>query len=166
MTLVTLDEARALIKTSLTDPQLQAIIARAEAEVVACVGAHYVNAATDVSETLSGGLRNLYLRRAIGSVTSIVEDGVTLTSADYRVWGGQGRIERLAVGALWGEVVTVSYTPADDNAARQGVIIELTRLAVERTALQSENVAGEYSYGAPDWERERARLLRRLMLSA
>lgn len=165
MSLLTLAEARALIKTSLTDPELQAVIGREEDEIIRLYGAHYVSGTTTVSETLEGGGASLFLRRPIFSVSSVTEDGAALASADYRLWGAQGRIERLPKGATWGEVITVVYVPQDDNGRRKAALIDLVRLAVEHTALKSESIAGEYSYTAPDWEAERAKLLRRAGLA-
>jgi hypothetical protein len=171
-------EAKALIKTSLSDVDLQVVITRAEAEVIGLYGAHFVTA-TSVSETLQGGDRSLYLRRRLTSVTSVTEylteddtTGAVLTSGDYRVWQAQGRLQRLpgtAASAMlglgagrWGAVVTVSYVPADDTDVRKAAIVDLVRLALERTAMRSESVAGEYSYTAPDWTAARNEILNRL----
>jgi len=162
MTLVSISEVRALVQTSRNDAQIQTLIERVEADVVAYAGAHYVDTETSVTEVLDGSLRNLYLQRRVASITSVTEDDAILTSADYRLWAGQGRLERLPVGSRWGSVVEVAYVPADDTPRRKEVIIELVRLMLERTAMKAENVAGEYSYTAPDWETERARILRRL----
>lgn len=160
--LVTVAEVKALISTSKTDTEIQAIIDREEEDVIMLYGAHYV-AATSVSETLSGGGKYLLLRRAVGSVTTVTEDSAVLASSDYRLWGRQGRLERLpSTSSTWGEVVVVSYVPTDDSSRRKSVIIELVRLALEHTAMKSESVAGEYSYTAPEWLVERANLLRSL----
>jgi hypothetical protein len=159
--LVTVAEVKTLISTSKSDTEIQAVIDREEAEVIRLYGAHYV-AATSVSETLAGGGRHLLLRRAVASVTTVTEDDAALTSLSYRVWGSQGRLERLPLYSTWGEVVVVSYVPTDDSARRRPVIIELVRLALEHSAMKSESVAGEYSYNAPEWLVERGNLLRSL----
>ncbi len=164
MSLLTLAEARALVKTSLTDPELQAVIGREEDEIIRLYGAHYISGTT-VSETVEGGGPSLFVRRPILSVSSVAEDGTALESTAYRLWANQGRIERLPKGATWGEVITVVYVPQDDNSRRKAALIDLVRLAVERAALKSESIAGEYSYTAPDWEAERAKLLRRAGLA-
>ena len=177
MSLLTVAELKAQIRTSLTDAQIQSVIDREEAEVIKLYGAHYVGISTTVSETLAGAMRNLYIRRRLTSVTSITEyqtsdstDGTLLTAVtDYRIWAAQGRIERMpsnnisgyGVG-VWGAIVTAVYVPADDNDLRRAAIIDLCRLALERTALQSENVGGEYSYTAPKWGEARAEILQRL----
>lgn len=166
MSLVTLAQVRVLVKAAnvLTDTQLQFILDDLEAEVTRLVGAHYTDGATTVSMTVAGGGRNLYLVRPLASVTSITdEDSNTYTSATYRLWSEQGRIEAQPSGVTWlAGLYTVVGVPVDDNAKRREVIINLVRLELERTAMQSENIAGEYSYTAPDWELQRRRLLKRL----
>ncbi len=170
MSLLSVAELRAQIQSSLTDAQLQSVIDREEAEVTRLYGAHYVDGATTVSETLEGGMRNLYLRRRLTSVSSVTEyqtsdstDGTALTAVtDYRVWAAQGRIERMPSGATWGAIVDVVYVPADDNDLRRAAIVDLCRLALERTALKAENIADEYSYTAPEWGEARAEILQRL----
>ena len=170
MSLVTPAEVKELVRTSKTDAELQHVIDREEADVVRLYGAHYV-AATTVTETLaSGGMRNLYLRRRLGSITSVTEyqtldsTGGTaiVATTGYYLWADQGRLERMPAGALWGAKVTIVYIPADDNDLRRAAIIDLVRLALERTAMQSEGVAGEYSYTAPPWEAARNQILERL----
>ncbi len=178
MSLVTPAEVKELIRTSASDTVLQHVIDREEREVIRLFGAHYVDGSTTVAETLAGGTRNLYLRRRVASISSIVEyqtldatSGSTLETGDYLLWADQGRIERMpatavaswfAGGATWGAKVLVTYVPYDDSDDRQAVIIELVRLALERTAMRRESVAGEYSYEAPDWGEARAEILRRL----
>jgi hypothetical protein len=165
MTLVTAGEVKLVVRTGLSDAELYEVIERVEAEIIARFGAHYASGKT-VSETLEGsGYSDLFLCRQIASVSSVIEDGATLAATGYRLWAGQGRLQRLPRGATWGEVVTVAYTPADDNALRRGVIVDLVRLALERTAMRSENLGGEFQYQAPEWEAEAARILRRLRLS-
>lgn len=169
MSLVLVAELRALVSTGKNDETLQAIIDREEAEIVRVLGA-IPDGATAITEEHEGGLKNIYLRRPVLSVSSVTEQDLdddtatTLTAGDdYYVWKAQARIERLPKGATWGELVTVTYVPVDDSARWKQVIIELCRLALERTAMRSEDVADEYEYQAPDWEAERLRLYRRLM---
>lgn len=170
MSLVTPSEVRVLVQTSLNDEKLQTIIDREEFDIVERFGAHYGetnSVPVTVIETLEGDAQcSLFLRRRIASVSAIVDDGTTLTTSSYRLWGKQGRIERLPRGATWGDVVQVTYVPYDDNSTRKSVIIELVRLALNRTAMKSESIGGEYSYSAADdWETERNKVLRRLSMS-
>ena len=164
MSLVTLADVRALVKTPLTDAQLQDVIDREEAEVTRLIGAPYAADLELAEDVYARGEANLYLRRPIETVIALMdEDGNIYTEGtDYYVWAAEGRIQRLPVGARWWGRFTVTYTPADDTARRKAVIIELVRLTLERTAMRSESVGGEYSYNAPDWDVQRARLLRSL----
>jgi hypothetical protein len=157
----------AIVTTDVAASDLIEVILREEAAIIARYGAHYV-AATTITETTDGGMKSVYLKRRIGSVSSITEattlggTATTLAASAYYVWPGQGRITRLPDGTAWGRVVTIAYIPADDTDLRRQVLIELTRLAPEQTAMQSESVTGEYSYTAPDWEKTRKRLYKRL----
>ncbi len=179
MSLLSVAELKAQVRTSLSDADLQQVINREEADVIRLYGGHYVDASTTVSETLHGGSRNLYLRRGVTTVVGVTEyltledtTGAALTTTEHHPWSAEGRIERLPSTAIsqllggggvrWGEAVTVVYVPADDNDLRKAVIIDLCRLALERTAMQSESVAGEYSYTAPKWAEARAEILHRL----
>jgi hypothetical protein len=168
MSLVTVSEVRASVATGVSDPQLQAIIDREEAIIVERCGAHYVDTSMRNTETLRGGYTLLHVAQKITSVYRVTEDSVVLSQSngDFRVWEREGALERLPVGSTWGEVISVLYVPYNDNERRKSVLIELVRLALERTAMASESVAGEYSYHAPDWERERSRLLRSLSFRA
>jgi hypothetical protein len=166
VSLLTVAELRDLVQTGLSDTQVQRLIDREEAEVVARYGAHYDG--TAITEVCSGGTCSLFLKRKIGSVSSITEAQslggatTTLTSTQYAAIAGEGRIVRLSEGTRWGRSITVSYIPVDDRPLRKQVLIELVRLALEQTAMKSENVAGEYSYQAPEWEAARAAQYRRL----
>lgn len=167
MSLVTVADVQALINTSLSSSELQDVIDRVEAQVTARIGAPQTDAyATTVTKTLRGEGMNLFMPTEVYEVSSIVEDTVTLTSDEYRVWGG-GVIERLPMGSNWGDRIVVTYKPADDREKRSQVIIDLVRLVLERTALKAESVGGEYSYTAPEnWNREFNRAMRRLTFRA
>lgn len=162
--LVTAADVRVLVKTDLSDPQLQAIIDREEAALIRRLGPHE-GPVTEVLEAYQG---RIFTSRPITSVSTI--NGTMPESSAITVLGAQGQI--VANGAYWGltpaanGVYTVVYTPADDTAERKAVIIELVRIAVERTAMKSESVAGEYSYTAPEnWEQERRQQYRRLVFT-
>jgi hypothetical protein len=167
-TLLTIERLRALVRTSLSDVDLQEIIDREDAELVRRYGAHYVDAVTPVIEEVIGNTRNIFVQRRVLSVVSVTEAqslgyaAVTLASTHYHLRGDQGRITRLPDGRAWLGTITVTYVPADDRPLREQVLIDLVRLTLERTAMQSESVAGEYSYTAPDWEKQRRALYRKL----
>jgi hypothetical protein len=160
MSLVTIAEVRAVVQTDRDDTQLQAIIDREEDEMVARLGDHGPDGATF---QVRGGGSALYLSRPLASITSITErirpsDTPVTVDPDTYWASGAGVIER---AGTWAPLVTVVGIPAD-IARRKQVLIELVRLALEQTAMRSESVAGEYSYTAPEWERARADLMRRL----
>jgi hypothetical protein len=162
--LLTVDEARALVSTGMSDSDLLSVIEREEAWLVRAYGPHYT-ALLSVTETVAGRrMRNLYLRRPIATVTSVTADGTLIDSDQYRLWGDEGRIERLPYGSVWGEEqIVVVYGPQDDNALRKSALIDLLRLTLSRSGLKSESVAGEYSYTAfENTDEERARVMRRL----
>ncbi|MBP6835278.1 MAG: hypothetical protein KA978_31120 [Deltaproteobacteria bacterium] len=163
--LLTLDDARAILETDRTDAELSAIIAREEAEVIRRYGAAG-DGATARSETLLGGGVVLFLAKPLASVSGIQErPGIAhalqaVASTYYVAWPGEGRITRL--GGVWGAQVVVSYVPVDERDRYRQALIDLVRLTIERRAMRAESVAGEHSYTAPEWERERAAILRRL----
>ena len=167
MSLVTVAEARALVNTGLSDGDLQVVIDRIEADITSKVGAPQTDAyATEVVKTMRGEGDNLFMPTEIYSVVSIVEDTATLTADQYQKWGG-GVIERLPMGTGWGDRVVVTYKPADDRSVREGVIIDLLRLTLNRTGMKSESIAGEYSYTAFDSsDGEYRKVMKRLMFQA
>ncbi len=166
--LVSAAVAKKQINTSMSDTDLEGIIDRVEAEITAKIGAPWADDSTpsEFTCTMRGNGVSLFLPTGIYEVASIVEDGTTLTSDDYRVWGNGGVIDRLYCGT-WGDVCAVTYKPVDDRFKRIPAIIDMVRLTLERTAMQSESVAGEYSFTAPEsWDDEYRKVMKRLMFKA
>ncbi len=142
MSLLTIAQAQALgVGLALSDADLQTVIDRDEAELVRWFGAVYTGAA--IAETAHGGGRSIYLKRQIGSVSSVIEylyvgDTAprTLAAVDYEVWTAEGRLERLWTGTTgagkWGAKVIVSYTPTDDRDLWRQVLLELLRISTEQ----------------------------------
>ena len=162
--LVSPAQGKALINTSMSDVNLQTVIDRVEAQITERIGAPQTDGmATTVRKALRGEGYYLFMPTEIYSVVSISEDGNALTSDQYQTWGG-GVIERLPDESFWGDRMDVIYKPADDRLKRAQVIIDLVRLVIERTAMKSENIAGEYSYSAPDnWDAEFRQAMKRLV---
>jgi hypothetical protein len=160
LTLLTIAEIRALIRTDLDDTQLTSIAAREEAMLVSRLGPHGdgVSAVT-ATATAAGG--DLFLYRPVVSITS-VGGTVWASLSTLTLYPAQGRI----AGGRWDGAVAVVYIPADDREERRAALIDLIRLTLERTAMKGESVAGEYSYSAPDWEAERRAIYRRLMFTS
>jgi len=165
--LVSPAEVRALIKTGMSDANLQIVIDRVEAEITEKIGAPQTDAyATQVVRTKRGEGQNLFMPTEIYSIVSIVEDSVTLNAEEFQTWGG-GVIERLPIGTTWGDRCVVTYKPADDRAKRKTVIIDLVRLILNRTGLKYESIGGEYAYTAFDnWDDEFRKAMKRLMFQA
>lgn len=164
--LVTTAEVNALgAGGGLSDADLQTIIDREEAIMVARFGAHTGSRA----EVIEGGTRNIFVRRPISSITSITElaylgdTATTLASTDYYVWDTQGRIERIY--GPWGASVTVTYTPVAEADVRKQVLIELVRLGVSQDSGQAVSGFG-FSVGgnmsAAQWDAARERIYARL----
>jgi hypothetical protein len=166
---VSVEYVRSLVTTGKSDTVLQDIIDTEEEALVVRLGAP-PDGETIVTEVqvLDPCGPSIFLNRPIASIESITEaaapgeTATTLEATDYYVIPKQGRLIRLADGTDWGRVVTVEYVPGDSPGKWRQVIVELVRLALEQTAMQSESVAGEYSYTAPEWEAKRAQLYRRL----
>lgn len=167
MSLVSVAQVRALINTSLSNPNLQEVIDRIEEQITERIGAPQTDAyATTLTKTMRGEGANLFMPTEIYSVTSVVEDTVTLDATEYQTYGG-GVIERLPLDTNWGDRITVTYKPADDRKKRTQVIIDLVRLTLERTAMRQEAVGGEYSYIAPaNWDAEFRKGMKRLTFQA
>lgn len=163
MSLASVAEVRAQVNSGLTDAELQVVIDRIEAEITAKIGAPQNDGDSVTHEvTLRGGADCLFMPSEIGSVVSIVEDDVTLDSGEYQTWAA-GVIERLPVDVgIWGDRCVVTYKPADDREQRTGVIIDLARLELSRTAMKEESIGGEYSYVADDWNQQRREIMKRI----
>ena len=170
MSLVTVADVQALgADGGLSSSDLQTVIDREEAEFVRRYGANYPGSLTEI---VHGGGQSIYLKRAITTITSVVEylwlgdtAPVTLTATDYYVWAAEGRLQRVLTAGRWGHVVTVVYVPADDSTPRKQVLIELVRLAVEETnAATISGLSFSISSGksATDWQAKREQLYGRL----
>jgi hypothetical protein len=169
MPLLTIPEVleRLSSANSLSMFALQQVIDGEDQAMEHYLGAHF--SGEEVAEELEGGQRELFLSRPIHSDTSLYsisvveyteESGILLEASQFYAWRLQGRLTRL-MGSGWAKRVVVRFVPANDSLQRKAAMIEILRLIIERTAMKSENIAGEYSFSAPDWERERIRIYRR-----
>jgi hypothetical protein len=146
--------------------------------MVAKFGAHG-DGTTSLTETVPRMNGYAYLSRAPLSITSVAEaaypgaTATTLPTTSYYSWLAEGRIQLYPGGTLLTPaddrtVVTVVYVPKDDRDKRRALLIELVRLAVTRRTETSRTAEAEgggrtrLTQAFPDWERERARLYRRL----
>lgn len=163
MGLASIADVRALVKTALSDAQLQTVIDRIEGEITARIGAAQDDTGNvEVTETVRGGGCHLFLRVPVASIVSIVEDGNVVDASDYRLWGEAGMVEHLPEFSEWESVCVVTYKPTDMRARRIQATIDLVRLTIERTAMAGESISGEYSYTAPDWDVQMRQVLRKI----
>src|SRR4051812_3591782 len=83
MTLLTVDQFREHVETSLVDDAIQRLLDDAEAEII-----RYAGALGSRTELVDGGSGRLVLTRPVGSITSVTETfGTTdtiLAADDYR----------------------------------------------------------------------------------
>jgi len=165
--LLTAAECRVLVRTSLSDEDLQAVIDRIEAVITKKIGAPQdeTNSVT-ITETVEGDGEHIFVKVRFSEIVSITEDGASVDADDYRAWGDSGMIERLPEGYQWEDVCVVTYKPVDQRDERKEATINLVRLTLERTAMASESIAGEYSFNAPDWDKAIKRELKNLCFAA
>lgn len=164
--LLTAAEVRSHVETDLDDVALQRVIDRLDADLLARLGPH----SGPLTEVVSGAMLSVYVRRPIASVTSVREgdvidaDAAVLTAGGhYRLWAGEGRLERLPAGALFATVVEVVYTPVDDLDRRKRVLLELVRLDLAQSGRSQESIGRDYGYSALDYAAQRDALLRDAM---
>ena len=139
MSLVTLGEVRALVETSLTDVDLQAVLDREEGWLAARIGA-LTGARTD---TFTPGLTDtpIYLSRRTASVV-VTDNTLPVAAAALRFVPESGMVRRIA--DAWTGPVAVTYTPTDADAVKRAVI-ELVRGTLPETGNDAETL-GDYSY--------------------
>lgn len=173
MTLLTVDELKEHITTSLGDDAVQRLLDDAEAQIVA-----YAGDVDEAVELVSGGSHRISVSRPIDSVTSIVErvgwtTPVTLAVDDWEL-DGPFILNRLRTGTNqshnWRGPVRVTYAPVDDTATREIVQVELIKLEVANNpGLASETVGAwtqTYASGAKSVPIQRGDILSRLRQTA
>ncbi len=171
------------VGVGLAPADLQAIIDAEAAELTRRFGPAYAGDGSDpprMTEAVRPRGNSLYLRRPIAAVVTVADAlyvgdpaPTTRAAADYYVWAEEGRIERGGAAAGWGRVAIVTYSPTDDTALRNAVLLELVRIATEQTTGVSSgetvSAPGGYSYstrggsgGAQAWADARARQYARM----
>ena len=166
-------EVRALVRSRLSDADLQVVIDREEGWLAGRVGP-LTGSRTD---TFTPGLGDtpLYLRRRAESVV-LTDSGRTLAASEFLFTPSTGQIRRIWTPDLqgdppwrqlylgWQGTVNATYTPADEADVKRAVI-ELVRLAVGETGFDSETM-GTYSYtrGASSGRLSRAGLARGILV--
>lgn len=166
MSTVSLAAVRTLIQTSLSDGELQTIIDRVEGMIAERLGAVQDEAGTvELTEVgLVSARGEIFTAQPIASITSLSVGGTPVTVADLiSIYYKSGYIPAVT-GAYPTNQYTIVYKPVYRKNRYESVVIDLVRLELAKTAMQSENVAGEYSYQAPDWPTEAKKILSRLVL--
>ena len=159
-------EIRSRLNTPLTDLELGNMIIAAQAEIEGVHGAAYVDADTPITELHLGSYEALHLKRKVATVEEVREYAFpgssvnVLETDDYFLDADHGVLTSRY--GKWGWRVEVDYVPQDDRNKWREAVIDLVRMALSRSALKAESVAGEFSYQAPDWEMEKARIINRL----
>jgi hypothetical protein len=175
MSLISPDELRLRepeIDPAWEDDALQGIIDTNEAEIVRLFGPH-----ARMEERLYGGTAHLYPARQVGAIVSISETigvgpGATTTvldPTDFQLLDGGRTIRRLASGTnaryRWG-LAEVEYVPLDDIQVRVGVLVDLCKVDLRPTGIESRTMGSwteKYSSGKDAGrEGERRAILRRL----
>lgn len=150
MSVTTPADVRALVKTALTDPQLQAVIDREEAYLARELGAPIAGERTQEIWRLPGGIsfNDIHLKRPTDEITTVVDNGVDVDLDEIRLLENGTIVERAAAaetsGAWTGPLITVKYTP-NDEAEVVRVVIELCRLTLLESGFIGETI-GTYAY--------------------
>ena len=134
--MLTVAEARALITTSLTDAELEDVIAREEAWLARRIGP-LDGERIETFAPVSG--EALLLQRPASAVD--VEDDSGAVTVALRGWSD---VFPAVAGAAWSGPVEVTYTPSDEAEVTRA-LVTLVRLTVSERAFASE-AAGAHSY--------------------
>lgn len=157
-----IDRVKERTKTTLSDPELNELIADASNEIEDRYGA----VGAPITDILPGGFVSIVPSRRVVEITGVTErssgSSLVLGSSDFRVVDGGRRIERLATGAnprsAWADEVEVVYDPLDDQKQRDEVIVKLVILSINYEGVKSDNIDG-YTSSHLDFDAERETLL-------
>jgi hypothetical protein len=159
--ILTVDELRSYIATSLSDDAVLGLLDAAE---------HDLGSMEAVTERKVGGYAALVLDRRVGTITTVKEDietssPLTLAANDYRVDGYlRHRLDTgTNPGTTWSGEVEVIHTPVDDLAERKRAQVALVRLDLTiQGGITSERI-GDYAVGyggsTADYESKRASII-------
>ena len=143
MSLVTLNEVRALVETGLSDVDLQAVVDREEGWLAGRIGALTGERTETFRPTLPDA--PIYLPRRTNAVV-VTDNGVPVSAADLWFVSATGLIRRINVP--WTGPVAVTHSPTDGDVVRRA-IIELVRGTLAETGSDAETI-GDYSYSRGD----------------
>lgn len=173
-----IDRVKARTGSDLDDAELQAMIDAITAEIAARFGpsGEITVELGDPADPASRLARTLRLDRPMDldadvtivesdpSDTGAAGDDVTLDPADWRALHGGRTLQRLTGGpngrSCWAPLVSVTYTPVGEAAARDEAVIKIMQIDLNyRGGLKSER-AGDYQFTlSDDMAAERERIL-------
>ena len=147
--LLTIDEARAYVATSLTDAALLQLLIATESDITAAAGV--MGAQTEYQR---GGYESLVLDRPVGTITSVTErsdtaSALVIATNDYRIDGYI--LHRLSTGTnprtYWLGLVKIIHTPPEAEAERIRAQIALLRLELAVASGVTSERIGDYAVG-------------------
>jgi hypothetical protein len=165
-----IDRVKERFKPELGDPELQELIAEADAEIVRRYGLAAGDESGDesITVTFAGGSSSLFPARPISNAqdVEVVEiDGdieIELDPSDYRLWHNGRRVERLGTGpnarTRWASLVEITYVPSNNTLQRDEVILKLVKLSLDYEGVTRDSIDG-YSTTFADFTKERESLL-------
>lgn len=165
MTVTLADVKRDIKPRNRTDEDLTRDLAYCQARVDRVLSSSVGQAGATVETRYELGARPFIADHEIDSLTSVVDDGETLTGDDYALY--RGLVWRLREGRrdVWGDIVTIEYTPKATDDMRDFAVMSLMKILdnTERgVSSSSGSIAGgmdnQASYFAPG--REETAILR------
>lgn len=156
MSFVTLAKVRALVKTGLSDADLQVVIDREEAWLAGRIGALTGQRTITFYPAYDA---SLFLPRRTAAVT-ITDNAVAVTA--FRFTPSNGLIRRTT--GFWVGPVIGTFTPdAADAAAVEKGVIELVRQALDGGTYESESI-GDYDYSFGENRPTKRAIVRSILL--
>jgi hypothetical protein len=154
---LTVAELRQHVVTDLPDEALQRIIDANDALIRRYAGEHPPITLTETYEVWPPATR-LVVERPIDSVSTIVNDGVTMSPTDYRAVG------RIIYAKNWGvfrNTVEVTYTPRNDIVQRRLILVQMCLLDVSDQGVAAAS-SGQVRIERLDITQEKRKLLHQL----
>lgn len=148
--LLTVDEARLFVTTTLGDTALRLLLDASEEAIADQVGA--LAADDDMAPVVErhvvhGDLILLFQRAA--SITSVVEGTTTLAADDYSLASTGNALRRLDTGtnpaSYWRSEAVVTYVPRGNIASRQNAQVQLVNLFLSYKPGVSSQTIGPWS---------------------
>lgn len=164
-----IDTIKARTEVCVDDTELQALVDEATAELEARLGPSASDGPISFSERPRGPLVDLPRPAVVGGDLVVTErrgDTSTVLSADdYDLRNGGRTLRRRSDGTnpyeRWAPDVDLTYTPVDDDAQREEVIVRLVQLSLEYDPVAQRSV-GDTSQSNLVFTLERERLIGQL----